>query len=84
MGSRKLAHDTLLKGYQLAFYIILNGIYSDMLLDFNIKNCDPWSNKKHRASAAPAILNSMPLLDASPAKCPDNICFEFKHCVQLI
>jgi len=53
-------------------------------MGFNIKNSKPWSNKKDRASADPAILNSMPLLDASPAKCPDDISFEFKHRVQLI
>ena len=55
-----------------------------MLPDFNIKNCDPWSNKKDRDSADPAILNSMPILDASPAKYPDDISFEFKHHVQLM
>ena len=55
-----------------------------MLLDFNIKNSAPGSTKKDRASADPAILNSLPLLDASPAKCPDVICFGFKHYVQLM
>jgi hypothetical protein len=55
-----------------------------MLLDFNIKNSAPGSTKKDRTIVDTAILNSMPLLDASPAKCPDDISFEFKHCDQLI
>jgi hypothetical protein len=55
-----------------------------MLLVFNIKNSAPGSNKKDRTRADPAIPNSIPLLDASPAKCPDDISFEFKHCEQLI
>jgi hypothetical protein len=55
-----------------------------MVSGLNIKNSKPWSTKIDRASADPAILNSIPLLDASPAKCPDDISFEFKHRVQLI
>jgi hypothetical protein len=75
-----------IRGYQLAFQIIFNWLffYSDMLLDFNIKNSKPGSNKKDDATVDSAIPSSMPLLDASPAKCPENICFEFKHRVQLI
>ena len=55
-----------------------------MLLGFNIKNSVPGSTKKDTTIVDTAILNSMPLLKASTAKCPDNICFEFKHCDQLI
>jgi hypothetical protein len=55
-----------------------------MVSDFNIRNSEPGSNKKDRTRADPAIPNSIPLLDASPAKCPDDISFEFKHCGQLI
>jgi hypothetical protein len=55
-----------------------------MLMDFNIKNSEPGSTKKDRAIDDTAILNSMPLLDASQAKCPDDISFEFNHCDQLI
>ena len=55
-----------------------------MLLGFNIKNSVPGSTKKDRAIVDTAILNSMPLLDASPAKCPDVICFEFKPNPQIL
>ena len=55
-----------------------------MLLDFNIKNSAPGPTKKDSAIVDPAILNSIPLLDASPAKCPDDISLEFKHCDQLV
>jgi hypothetical protein len=52
-----------------------------MPMDLNIKNSEHRSNKKDRAIADPAILNSMSLLDASLAKCPYDISFEFRHCV---
>ena len=48
-----------------------------MLLDFNIKNSAPGSTKKDRAIDYTAIPNSTPILDASPAKCPDDISFGF-------
>ena len=66
----------------MASYIILNGIYSNMLLDFNIKNSTPGSNKKDSTVSGFAIFNPMPLLNASPAKCPDGICFKFSRCIQ--
>jgi len=52
-----------IRGYQLAFQIIFNWLflYSNMLLKFNIKNSKPWSNKKDRTRADPALLDSMPL-----------------------
>jgi hypothetical protein len=52
-----------------------------MLLDFNIKNNEPGSNKKDRAIADPAIRYSMPLLNTSSITSSGEISFAFRHCV---
>ena len=70
--------------YQLAAHIKFDHIYSNREPDFSIKKNAPGSTKKDRAIDDTAIPNSMPLLKTSRAKCPDDICFDFKHCDQLI